>query len=59
MGGYGDGFSKVQKHFLEVLRLAMNNEKELAGIVVNAFTELYVLDKESWDIVEKMKSRIQ
>ena len=59
MGEYGNGFSKVQKHFLEALVLAKNNEKELAGIVINAFTEPYVLDKEIWDIVEKMKSRIQ
>ena len=59
MGEYGNGFSKVQKHFLEALALAKNNEKELAGIVINAFTEPYVLDKEIWDLVEKMKSRIQ
>lgn len=59
MGEYGHGFSKVQKHFLEALNLARNNEKELAGIVVNAFTESYVLDKELWGIVEKIESRIQ
>ena len=59
MSEYGNGFSKVQKHFLESLVLAKNNEKELAGIVINAFTEPYVLDKEICDIVEKMKSRIQ
>lgn len=59
MGEYGNGFSKVQKHFLEALVLAKNNEKDLAGIVINAFSEPYVLDKEIWDLVEKMKSRIQ
>lgn len=59
MGEYGNNFSKVQKHFLEALHLAMNNEKELAGIVINAFSEPYVLDREIWDLVEKMKSRIQ
>lgn len=59
MGEYGNGFSRVQKHFLEALVLAKNNEKDLSGIVINAFSEPYVLDKEIWDLVEKMKSRIQ
>jgi len=59
MGEYGDGFSKVQKHILEVIPLARNNERDIAGIVLNAFSEPFVLDKEIWDIVENMKSRIQ
>ena len=59
MGEYGDNFSKVQRHMLEVISLARNNEKDLAGIVLNAFTEPFVLDKEIWDIVENMKSRIE
>lgn len=59
MGEYGNGFSKVQKHFLEALVVANNNEKDLAGIVINAFSEPYVLYKEIWNLVEKMKSRIQ
>lgn len=58
MGEYGYNFSKVEKHFLEALELAKNNEKELAGIVVNAFSEPFVLDRQLWDIVEKMKSRL-
>ena len=44
---------------LEVIPLARNNEKKLAGIVVNAFTEPFVLDAQIWDIVENMKSRIE
>lgn len=59
MGEYGDNFSRVQRHMLEVIPLARNNEKDLAGIVLNAFTEPFVLDKEIWDIVENMKSRIE
>lgn len=59
MGEYGDNFSKVQKHMLEVITLARNNKKEPGGIVLNAFSEPFILDKEIWDIVEKMKSRIQ
>ena len=44
---------------LEVISLARNNEKKPVGIVLNAFTEPFVLDAEVWDIVEKMKSRIE
>lgn len=58
MGEYGDNFSKVQKHFLEALKLARNNERDLAGVVLNAFSEAYVLPKELYDLVEKMQSRI-
>lgn len=39
------------KHILEVIPLARNNEKEPVGIVLNAFSEPFVLDKEIWDIV--------
>lgn len=58
MGEYGQHFSKVQKHFLEVIALARNNEKNVAGIVINAFTEPWVLDREIFDLVENMKSRL-
>ena len=58
MGEYGNGFSKVQKHMLEVIPLARNNEKKPVGIVLNAFTEPFVLDESIFEIVEKMKSRI-
>lgn len=58
MGEYGEHFSKVQKHFLEVITLARNNDKNVAGIVINAFTEPWVLDCEIFDLVEKMKSRL-
>ena len=54
MGEYGNGFSKVQKPFLESLVLARNNEKDLAGIVINAFSEPYILDKELWNLFDKM-----
>ena len=58
MGEYGENFSKIEKHFLEALVLAKNNDKELAGIVVNAFSEPFVLDSQIWDLVEKMNSRL-
>ena len=58
MGEYGNNFSKVGKHFLEALVLAKNNENDLAGIVVNAFTEPFILGKELWDAVANMDSRL-
>ena len=59
MGEYGEHFSKVQKHIFEVIPMARNNEKNVSGIVLNAFTEPFVLDAEIYDIVEKMKSRLE
>lgn len=58
MGEYGESFSKVSHHVLDVIPLARNNDKEPIGIVLNAFTEPFILDKMIWDIVENMKSRI-
>lgn len=58
MGEYGDHFSKVQRHMLEAVSLAEHNEKKLAGIVLNAFTEPFVVDAGIWDILKNMKSRI-
>lgn len=59
MGEYGEHFSKVQKHILEVIPMARNNEKNVSGIVLNAFTEPFVLDAEIFDIVENMKTRLE
>lgn len=58
MGDYGNHFSKVEKHFLDAVRLAANNPKNVSGIVIDAFTEPFVLDREIFNIVEKMKTRI-
>ena len=58
MGEYGDHFSKVEKHFLEALILAKNNKADVTGIVLNAFSEPFVLDKEPFDLVENMKTRL-
>lgn len=57
-GEYGGQFSMVQKHMLEVLRLAKNNDKNLSGIVLNAFTDPFVLEEKIYDVFEKMKSRL-
>ncbi len=46
MGEYGQVFSRMQRHFLDALHLALNNEKDVSGIVINAFTEPFIVPKE-------------
>ena len=58
MGDYGNGFSKVGSHFLEAMNLARNNEKNVAGIVINAFTEPFVVPKELFDLISEMQSSL-
>ena len=38
--------------------ITKSNDKKLIGIVLNAFSEPFILDKEVWKLVEKMKSRL-
>lgn len=59
MGEYGEGFSHVQRHILDVLPLARNNEHEPVAIVLNAFSESIEIPREFWDVLENMKSRIE
>ena len=62
MGEYGERFSKLQEHFLQVIELARDNKKYeggLTGIVINAFTEPFILPKELYEAVEKMVSRVE
>ncbi len=58
MGEYGDRFSKLEKHMFEAISLARGNEKELAGIAVNPFTDPFILEGTIFDIFVNMKSRI-
>ena len=53
MGEYGEQFSKVEKHFLEAIMLAKNNETELRGIVVNAFSDPFVVDNRLFELIEE------
>ncbi len=59
MGEYGNGFSKIETGFLNAIDLARNNEKKVKGIVIDAFSESFVVDAELLDLVEKMKTRIK
>lgn len=58
MGEYGDNFSKIPQSILDAITLARNNNKNPVGIVLNAFSEPFILDKEIWNLVENMKSRL-
>lgn len=58
LGEYGDHFSKVEKHFLETIVLARNNEKDVTGIVINAFSEPFVVNKELFELIEGMESSL-
>lgn len=59
MGEYGDQFSKIQRHFLETMVLARNNEKNVKGIVINAFSEPFEIPVELFDIIAGMKSNVE
>ena len=59
MGEYGDNFSKVQMHFLEAANLARNNEKDVTGIVINAFSDPFVIRKESFEMISDMPSSLE
>lgn len=59
MGEYGNGFSKIQRHFLEAANLARNNEKNVTGIVINAFSEPFVINRELFEIIEGMASSVE
>ena len=61
MGEYGENFSKLQQSFLDVIQTARNSDKyeqKLTGIVINAFTEPFILPEELYEAVEKMISRL-
>ena len=49
MGEYGNHFSKIEKHLLEAIMLAKNNERDIAGIVINAFSDPFILDKDLFE----------
>ena len=56
MGEYGKRFSVIEEHFLSAINLARNNKKDVAGIVINAFTEPFIVPKEIFDAIEAMPS---
>ena len=59
MGEYGQNFSKVQKHFLEAVSLARNNEKNVTRIVINAFSDPFVVPRTLFDLIEGLPSNFR
>ena len=59
MGEYGNGFSKIQKHFLEAANLARNNEKNISGIVINAFSEPFIIPRDLFDMIAELPSAFE
>ena len=59
MGEYGENFSKLQKHFLEAANLARNNEKNVRGIVINPFSDSFIVPVEMFEIIAKIESSIE
>lgn len=54
MGEYGNHFSKIQDSFLHAIVLARNNEKQVAGIVINAFSEAFVAENAMLEFIESL-----
>ncbi len=59
MGEYGNDFSKVPCSFMHAIKLAENSSQELRGIVINAFTDPFVVDNELLKIVRKIDGRLR
>lgn len=59
MDEYGKHFSKVEKHFLEAACLARNNQKAVKGIVINAFSEPFIIPLDLFDLIARMPSSIE
>ena len=59
MGEYGEHVSMVQEHFLQAATLAKNNEQNVKGILVNPFTEPFLVPKELFSVIAKMESSIE
>lgn len=56
MGDYGNQFSKVEMSALEAMNLARNNEKNVFGFVLNAFTTPVEISKDAFDYIEQIES---
>ena len=58
MGEYGDHFSKFQQDFLVAINLAKNNANNVVGIVVNPFSAPHVVERDIFDVIKKIPSRL-
>ena len=58
MGKYGKDFTAVKCTFLYALSLAKKGKGEAAGIVINPFTDAFVVDREFFGVLEEMESSL-
>lgn len=58
MGEYGNNFSKIEKPFCEAITLAKNNPKGNLNIVINAFSEMFILKRGLYDLIINLKERM-
>ncbi len=59
MGEYGEHFSKVQMPVLQAINLAENNEYNVEGIVINAFSDPFVVNRAGFELIEEMASEFE
>ena len=59
MGEYGENVSPVQSRFIHAMSLAGNNEKPVKGIVINAFTESFVVPQEQFAQIADLASLVE
>ena len=55
----GDNSTAVKCTFLYALSLAMNSKEEVSGIVINPFTEPFVVDREFFGVLKEMESSLE
>lgn len=55
---YGSHFSKIEKHFFEAMSLAISREN-LVGIVLDAFSQSFVVEKELFEFVGNLPTNIE
>ncbi len=58
MGEYGKNFSIMKRHFFEAMRYALGKEK-VCGIVLDAFTQPFVVRKEVFDFLGNLPTRLK
>ncbi|MBQ9911245.1 MAG: SseB family protein [Lachnospiraceae bacterium] len=58
LGKFGESHPAYKKHFLEAMSMAVALGSGISGIVVNAFTDPFVLDRELFELVAKLDSRV-
>ena len=59
MGKSGDNSTAIKCTFMYALSLAMNGKEEVSGIVINPFTEPFVVDSGFFGVLEEMKSSLE